>query len=232
MSAGYLWRAAVEPGGDGRPRWPRRNTGLRAHSRRDVPFNSLDLLRPARGRAQAPAGRRARLTRSPSEAKPGARSSARLVSVTVSAPAVTPCGSRAVRGPPHPRPRPKPPKSGRRPKPKPPAPPPRPNPPPPPAPQPPPPRHRHRRRPTPPPPPPPPPPVAVRETRPGRGLRRQEPPATPAPPASRSPRRGRAGSARRRRRARAPPRASSRTTVPAAAETAEAGRRGRASRPP
>jgi hypothetical protein len=152
MSAGYLWRAAVEPGGtaaslSGVP------PALRVEPA-DVSFNSLDLLRRAKVEEAAPAQPRQVSAPVRREAKPEApMHSAQFVSVTVTPPPAAPVSSRpstppakATKGRPRPRPKPKP---------KPPAPPAPPAPP----------------TPAPPPaaPPPPPHPPAHGETRPGKG---------------------------------------------------------------
>lgn len=170
MSAGYLWRAAVEPGG------PAAGLSVAPPALRpaQVSFNSLDLLRPATTEAPAPTG--------PGESAASARRDvktdahvrpARFVSVTVRAPRARQAAPARSRPSTHPA-KAKPTKSRRKSKPKAPAPPRRPNPPPPPAPPPPPPPQPPPPppQPIPPPPagpPPAPPPVAGGETRPGRG---------------------------------------------------------------
>ena len=168
MSAGYLWRAAVEPGGSA-AKSTVAAPGVRVEPA-EMSFNTLDLLRSA-GSEDVPAagGRADEVARRTVKPEARARSSARLVSVTVSAPRSGSAGRAPVRRPTHPV-RAKPPKNGRKPRPKPPPPPPRPNPPPPPAPQPPPPPPPPVAPPAPQPPPaPPPPPPPPIETRPGRG---------------------------------------------------------------
>ncbi len=194
MSAGYLWRAAVEPGGTA-AKPSAVQSGLRLQPP-DISFDTLDLLRSAEAEEE-PAGGQADAVAQ--EAKPGAQSSAHLVSVTVGASHSGSAASAPARRSTHPV-RTKPTKRGRRPRPRP-APPPRRNPPPPPAPQPPP----------PPPPPPAPPPVA--------------PP--PPPPASSSARLCRRDASRSRSRRPKPP--SHGPAGPAEAQEGEgrAGRAGR-----
>ena len=160
MSAGYLWRAAVEPGGTAASSSV--IPAAAASELAEVPFNSLDLLRPAKVEDGASVRARQvarRVQRSARRAR-----TAQFVSVTVARrashsapPAARPSTPPAKK---------KPPKSGRRPKPKP-QPPSAPGPPAPPAPAPVPPPAL----PPPPPPPaaPPPPPPARGETRPGKG---------------------------------------------------------------
>ena len=169
MSAGYLWRAAVEPGG------PAAGLSVAPPALRVAPaqvqFNSLDLLRPATTHAPASAGPPEGAAVVPTDGKTESHARpARFVSVTVRAPRARQAAPGQSRPATHPA-KAKPTKSKRRSKPKPPAPPPRPNPPPPPAPAPPPaPPPPPPPQPTPPPPAgPPPPPVAGGETRPGRG---------------------------------------------------------------
>lgn len=168
MSAGYLWRAAVEPRVT--------NTSLlvvppaMARDLADVPFNSLELLRRAQVEEKVPVraeGVASRVRRNVEAVHVARVRAAQFISVTASAPqagqqAPSRSSSHPARGTPAKK---KP--TG---KPRPPAPPPRPNPPPPPAPQPPPPPPQPVAPPPPaPPPPPPPPPVAAPESRPGRG---------------------------------------------------------------
>jgi outer membrane biosynthesis protein TonB len=159
MSAGYLWRAAVEPGSTAAS-LPVVPPALVEPA--DVSFNSLDLLRRAKVEEAAPA--RPRRISAPVRRKAKREAdvrSAQFVSVTVTAPPVrhaAPVSSRPSTQPA----KAKPTKSRPKPKPQPPAPPapPAPAPPPPPP------------APPPPPPPagPPPPPPSVRgETRPGKG---------------------------------------------------------------
>jgi hypothetical protein len=165
MSAGYLWRAAVEPGGTA-AKVAAAQVGHRLQPA-DITFDSLDLLRPAPD-GEEPAEEGQADTVSQKQATPAAHSSAQLVSVTSSSKTGT-AAPAPVRPSPH-RPGAKPSKPGRRPKPKPrPTPAPRPNPPPPPAPQPPPPPPPPGPPPVGPPPPPPPPPITAPDTRPGRG---------------------------------------------------------------
>lgn len=165
MSAGYLWRAAVEPGGTA-AKLSAAQLGLRVEPA-DVSFNTLDLLRPAEAEEESAGGGQADAVAQ--KGKPEARSSAQLVSVTVSAPQSGSAAPAPERRSKHPV-RSKPTKDVQKRRPKPPAPPRRPNPPPP-APQPPPPPAPPPPPPAPPvAPPPPPPPVAPVETRPGRGL--------------------------------------------------------------
>jgi type IV secretory pathway VirB10-like protein len=166
MSAGYLWRAAVEPRVT--------NTSLlvvppaMARDLADVPFNSLELLRRAQVEEKVPVraeGVASRVRRNVEAVHVARVRAAQFISVTASAPqagqqAPSRSSSHPARGTPAKK---KP--TG---KPRPPAPPPRPNPPPPPAPQPPPPPPQPV-APPPPAPPPPPPPVAAPESRPGRG---------------------------------------------------------------
>jgi hypothetical protein len=159
MSAGYLWRAAVEPGStaaslSGVP------PALRVEPA-DVSFNSLDLLRRAKVEEAAPAQPRQVGAPVRRKAKPEAHvRSAQFVSVTVTAPPAAPVSSRPSTSPtkgkttksrPRPKPKPKPPAPPALPAP--------PAPPPPPA------------APVPPPAPagPLPPPPARAETRPGKG---------------------------------------------------------------
>ena len=162
MSAGYLWRAAVEPGGTAASSSV--VPAAAASELAEVPFNSLHLLRPAKVEDGASVRARQvarRVQRSARRAR-----TAQFVSVTVARRA-------SHSAPPAARPstppvKKKPPKSGRGPKPKPkPKPPSAPGPPAPPAPAPVPPPAL----PPPPPPPagPPPPPPARGETRPGKG---------------------------------------------------------------
>ena len=174
MSAGYLWRAAVEPGGTGTGETVAR-AGLPARPP-VISFDTLDLLRSAE--PEAVPGRADEVATRTVTSKPRSGSSVHLVSVTVSgpqsggsaAPAPVRSPSRPVRTTPKPKP---PPNRGQKPRPRPkPAPPPRRNPPPPPAPKPPPPKPPPPPPPPvgpPAPPPPPPPPVAGGETRPGWG---------------------------------------------------------------
>jgi outer membrane biosynthesis protein TonB len=162
MSAGYLWRAAVEPGSTAASLSVVPPTLVEPA---DVSFNSLDLLRRAKVEEAAPA--RPRRISAPVRRKAKREAdvrSAQFVSVTVTAPPArhaAPVSSRpstepAKGKPTKSRPKPKP-----KPKPQPPAPPapPAPAPPPPPP------------APSPPPPPagPPPPPPVRGETRPGKG---------------------------------------------------------------
>jgi outer membrane biosynthesis protein TonB len=164
MSAGYLWRAAVEPGSTAASLSVVPPTLVEPA---DVSFNSLDLLRRAKVEEAAPA--RPRRISAPVRRKAKREAdvrSAQFVSVTVTAPPArhaAPVSSRPptepAKGKPtksRPKPKPKP-----KPKPQPPAPPapPAPAPPPPPP------------APSPPPPPagPPPPPPVRGETRPGKG---------------------------------------------------------------
>ena len=185
MSAGYLWRAAVEPGGSAAKLSAAQPVLSVKPS--EVTFNSLDLIRPSETEEAPAAGGQAD-TVAQKQGKPKGRSSAQLVSVTVS-------GSQPGSGAPapgrrstHPG-RTKPAKPGRKPTPRP-APAPRPNPPPPPAPQPPP--------PPPPapspvaPPPPPPPPVTAPGTRPGRGRGDKNHHHT-GPPGQQKPKKGKQG---------------------------------------
>jgi hypothetical protein len=156
MSAGYLWRAAVDTSGPGTSLLvvPPAATSELA----EVPFNSLDLLRPARVE-DGTSVRARQVTRRVQRSARRART-AQFVSVTGA-------GQARHSAPPAARPstppaKTKPTNGGRRPKPPPPAPPAQPPPPAPPAPP----------APPPPPPPPvepPPPPPAGGETRPGRG---------------------------------------------------------------
>jgi outer membrane biosynthesis protein TonB len=188
MSAGYLWRAAVEPGGTA-ARLAAAQPGLRLQPP-DISFNSLDLLRPAEPDGKPAGGKADAVARRTATYDARARSSVQLVSVTVSAPQSGSAVPAPVRRSTHPV-RPKPTKNGRKPRPKPPAPPPRPNPPPPPAPQPPPPPPPPPVAP-PAPPPPPPPPVAAVETRPGRGRGDRNHVHT-GPPGQQKPKKGKSG---------------------------------------
>jgi outer membrane biosynthesis protein TonB len=191
MSAGYLWRAAVEPGGSA-AKLTVAPAGLRVEPP-EMSFNTLDLLRSAQPEEEPAAGGQADAVAS-RRAKPAARarSSAQLVSVTVSAPQSGSAAPAPVRPPAHPV-RAKPPKSGRKPRPKPPPPAPRPNPPPPPAPQPPPPPPPPPVAPPAPPPPPQPPPPPI-ETRPGRGRGDRNHRHT-GPPGQQKPKKGNPGNA-------------------------------------
>ena len=188
MSAGYLWRAAVEPG-ETAATSSTAQPGLRVEPA-DVSFNTLDLLRPAEpGQESAGGGQADTVARK--DAGPGPHTSAQLVSVTVRSPRPGSAAPAPVRRSTHPV-RTQPTKPGRKPRPKPPAPPPRPNPPPPPAPQPPPPPPPAPPPVAPPPPPPPaPPPVAV-ETRPGRGRGDRNHRHT-GPPGQQKPKKGKGG---------------------------------------
>jgi hypothetical protein len=191
MSAGYLWRAAVEPGGTAAESTAA-PPGLRVEPP-EMSFNTLDLLGSAGAENEPAAGGQADTVASRT-AKPEARprTSARLVSVTVSTPRSGSAGRARVRRPAHPV-RAKPPKSERKPRPKLPPPPPRPNPPPP-APQPPPPPPPPPVAPPPAPPPPPPPPVTRGETRPGRGRGDRNHVHT-GPPGQQKPKKGNPGNA-------------------------------------
>jgi hypothetical protein len=187
MSAGYLWRAAVEPGGTA-AKSSAAQPGLRQPP--DISFDTLDLLRPAEAKEEPAVGGQSVAVAQ--EAKSGARSSVRLVSVTVSASHSGSATSPPARRSTHPV-RTKPTKNGLKPRPRP-APPPRRNPPPPPAPQPPPPPPPPPAPPQPPPlpPPPPAPPVAAVETRPGRGLGDRNHRHT-GPPGQQKPKKGKGG---------------------------------------
>lgn len=163
MSAGYLWRAAVEP----------RVTSTNllvvppalARDLADVPFDSLELLRRAQVEQKVPVhapGIASRVHRDVTATHVARVRAAQFISVTTTASQGSQQAPAAGRSSTHPV-RSTPTKKKRTGKPRPPAPPPRPNPPPPPPPPPPP------VPPPPPPQPPPPPPVAGPDSRPGRG---------------------------------------------------------------